>query len=63
MEVLRALILAFTLKNGIFLPSAPLAGDMSAAHLLLNSDLDSSAAKNSFLFLSHPRTYDDGMAA
>ncbi|ORZ16673.1 Carboxylesterase family-domain-containing protein [Lobosporangium transversale] len=45
------------------LSTAPLASDISGAHLLMENDVDSSTAKHAFLLLSKPRGYYDGMKA
>jgi hypothetical protein len=43
--------------------SAPLASDMDGVSILIDNDVDTSTSKFSFLLLSRPRSYCDGMTA
>ncbi|KAF9911994.1 hypothetical protein EC991_001441 [Linnemannia zychae] len=49
-------------KLSSILPSAPSASDINGVSILIDNDVDSSTPKFSFILLSHPRSYGDGMA-
>lgn len=50
-------------KRSSLSSSAPFASDIDGVSILIDNDVDSSTPKFSFLLLSHPRSYDDGMTA
>ena len=49
------------LKKRLMLPLAPVASAINGVSILLENDVDSSKVKYSFLLLSQPRGYYDGM--
>ncbi|GJJ69798.1 hypothetical protein EMPS_02147 [Entomortierella parvispora] len=50
-------------KRDLLLPWAPVADEMNGTHLLNNNDVDTGTTKRSYILLSQPRSYYDGMNA
>lgn len=48
-------------EKRLMLPTAPVAGTINGVSIILENDVDSSKVKHSFLLLSQPRGYYDGM--
>jgi acetylcholinesterase len=49
------------LEKRLMLPLAPTASAINGVSIILENDVDSSKVKHSFLLLSQPRGYYDGM--